>query len=373
MGSGASASVAERLKEASVDNVRLVLAELPSHQLDQLKSAVAAVGTADASAGDEEIPASWGWPKEPLDPEALRMHVLEVTKPTQQEAWDDALAARSIDGKKEDFVEEKAFANLLLNKEGTGEQKKDRGIDHHAYEKGKWYRFLNFKGDSYVYVHNYTRDITATRPENFAALTEEEKALIKKLGVYIKELPTEIERIYTKEKAIPVIYGSQSSCEAMKTFFHYNKNSTLLDASKLKRVNSGALEDCRRAMVWSMKLGTTLCIYCGDVLPDFLEKICISKYKDTFPLSLFMYGGMENDMVREKIFRDDEKEAGQCPIRPGFMVCIMIMYDTMGLQMSSMRKEELVGKIPEFGRMQEIRTYNDDDRIKALAEMRSGK
>ena len=38
-----------------------------------------------------------------------------------------------------------------------------------------------------VYVHNYTRDITATRPENFAELTEEEKALIKKLGVYIKE------------------------------------------------------------------------------------------------------------------------------------------------------------------------------------------
>ena len=35
-------------------------------------------------------------------------------------------------------------------------------------------------------MHNYTRDITATRPENFAELTEEEKALIKKLGVYIK-------------------------------------------------------------------------------------------------------------------------------------------------------------------------------------------
>ena len=40
---------------------------------------------------------------------------------------------------------------------------------------------------SEVYVHNYTRDITATRPENFAELTEEEKALIKKLGVYIKD------------------------------------------------------------------------------------------------------------------------------------------------------------------------------------------
>ena len=43
-----------------------------------------------------------------------------------------------------------------------------------------------FSCHSEVYVHNYTRDITATRPENFAALTEEEKALIKKLGVYIK-------------------------------------------------------------------------------------------------------------------------------------------------------------------------------------------
>ena len=38
-----------------------------------------------------------------------------------------------------------------------------------------------------VYVHNYTRDITATRPENFAELTEEEKALIRKLGTYIKD------------------------------------------------------------------------------------------------------------------------------------------------------------------------------------------
>ena len=142
MGSAASL---ERLKAASTEELRRVVQELPEEQLGQLKRGLAAVG-----AGSEEIPAAWGWPKEPLDPEALRMHVLEVTKPTQQEAWDEALAARSIDGKKEDFVEEKAFANLLLNKEGTGEHKKDRGIDHHAYEKGKWYRFLNFKGDCYA-------------------------------------------------------------------------------------------------------------------------------------------------------------------------------------------------------------------------------
>ena len=28
------------------------------------------------------------------------------------------------------------------------------------------------------------------------------------------------------------------------------------------------------------RLGTTLCIYCGDILPDFQEKICISKHLD---------------------------------------------------------------------------------------------
>ena len=32
--------------------------------------------------------------------------------------------------------------NAVFNQEGTGEAKKDRGIDPHAYQKGKWYRFL---------------------------------------------------------------------------------------------------------------------------------------------------------------------------------------------------------------------------------------
>ena len=153
MGAGASSQVAERLQGATAQDLRSVLQALPSEDCGRIQQAVSASASASATAAtasEEEIPSTWGWPKEPFDPEALRLHVLEATKPTQQEAWDDALAARSMDGKKEDFVEEKAFANLLLNKEGTGEQRKDRGIDHHAYEKGKWYRFLNFKGDCYV-------------------------------------------------------------------------------------------------------------------------------------------------------------------------------------------------------------------------------
>jgi len=326
-------------------------------------------------AGAEDIPEDWGWPKEPFEPEDLRLYVLEETKPTTQEAWDEALAARSLDAKKEDFVAEKAFANLLLNKEGTGEARTGgvyEGIHPNAYKKGKWYRFLNHKGDCYVYVHNYTRNITATRPDNFAELTAEEKKFLKKLGIYIKEIPSEIERVYKQEKAIPVLMGSSDTCHAMKTFFQYDKNSTLLDATKLKRVNGPALEEGRLALVNAMKLGTTLCVYCGDILPEFLEKICVSKYKDTFPLSLFMYDGMKNDMVRERIYRDEEKEGGQCVLRDGFMVCIMLEYDSMELCMSSMKKADLPAKFPEYERMVEVRTYNDDDKKKALELMRNG-
>ena len=51
-------------------------------------------------------------------------------------------------------------------------------------------RFLNAKGDCHVYVHNYTRDITATRPENFTELTEHEKKRLEKLGTFILDLPS---------------------------------------------------------------------------------------------------------------------------------------------------------------------------------------
>ena len=102
MGRGGAGALAT----ASVEELREVFLALPLEQRQQLEAACGS-----------EIPKAWGWPKEAYDPEDLRLYVQQATKPTQQEAWDDALAQRSIDGKKEDFVEEKAFANLLLNKD----------------------------------------------------------------------------------------------------------------------------------------------------------------------------------------------------------------------------------------------------------------
>eukprot|EP00930_Biecheleria_cincta_P004332 TRINITY_DN105244_c0_g1_i1.p1 TRINITY_DN105244_c0_g1~~TRINITY_DN105244_c0_g1_i1.p1 ORF type:complete len:381 (-),score=103.00 TRINITY_DN105244_c0_g1_i1:82-1224(-) len=379
MGSGASTAdllASTGLPDASIDQISDALDALPEAEFAKLKAAMQRRSGAAAAAGEAEGEMPKHWPKQPFEPEDLRLYVLEATKPTAQEKWDEHLALRSVGESQQDHVADKAFANLLLNKEGTGEAKEGRhhdGIDPEAYKHGKWYRFLNHKGDCYVFVHNYTRDITATKPDNFKELTPEELAFLKKLGCYIKELPSEIERIYTKEKKIPIIYGSQSTCEAMKNFFVFDTYCHLMDASKLKRVDTGALEECRSALVTAMKNGQKLMIYCGDVLPDFLEKICITKFKDKFPLSLFTHGGMENELVREKIYLEGDKEGGQCAIREGFMVCIMIMYDSMGLAMSSMLKDELPGKIPEFERMQEVRVYNDEDKLKALEEMRDGK
>mmetsp|Transcript_106288 Transcript_106288/g.342888 ORF Transcript_106288/g.342888 Transcript_106288/m.342888 type:complete len:334 (-) Transcript_106288:164-1165(-) len=327
-----------------------------------------------ASCADDTIPEDWGWPKTPYEPDVLREYVRTVTQPTQQEKWDSQLEARAIDSKLEDHIAEKAFANLMLNKEGTGEAKDSnhhRGIDPNAYKKGRWYRFLNHKGDCYVYVHNYTRDVTATRPENFADLTDEEKKQLDKLGVFIMELPRAIERVYDNQKAIPIIYGSQETCEALKQFFVYDKGGQLLDATKLKRVNAGALEDCRRAIVNALTLGKTLCVYLGDVVPDFAEKVCTGKNREFFPQGVFRHGGLESEMTRDKIYRDADREAGACVVRPGFRVCVVVMYDNMGLEMSSMRTEELPAKIPDFALMQQVRCYCQEDKKKFLEKLRS--
>lgn len=326
-----------------------------------------------AGSADDEIPEEWGWPKIPYEPEDLKEFVHVATQATHQEQWDAQLEARALDSKLEDHIAEKAFANLLLNKEGTGDAKDSvhhLGIDPNCYKKGRWYRYLNHSGECYVYVHNYTRAITASRPDNFKDLTEEEKARVAKLGVYIKELPREIERIYDNQNAIPIIYGSEETCEALKLYFLYDKGGQLLDATKLKRVNAGALEESRRAIVNALNLGKTLCVYLGDNVPDFAEKICISKYKDSFPIGVFRHGGLDSDSVREKFYRDEDKEAGQCVVRPGFRVCVVIMYDGMNYEMSSMRKDELPTKIPDFGLMHQVRCYNDADKQKILEQMR---
>ena len=88
----------------------------------------------------DEIPDDWKWPAEPFEPETLREYVLACTKLTQQEQWDRQLELRAGDAL-QDHTAEKVYANVMLNKEGTGQEQTTFGIDPNAYRAGRWYRW----------------------------------------------------------------------------------------------------------------------------------------------------------------------------------------------------------------------------------------
>eukprot|EP00746_Dinoflagellata_sp_MGD_P166895 gnl/MRDRNA2_/MRDRNA2_97111_c0_seq1.p1 gnl/MRDRNA2_/MRDRNA2_97111_c0~~gnl/MRDRNA2_/MRDRNA2_97111_c0_seq1.p1 ORF type:complete len:420 (-),score=110.43 gnl/MRDRNA2_/MRDRNA2_97111_c0_seq1:40-1299(-) len=362
-------SAKEAIEKAMASREAPEKAKPATKPADQAKPAEKAKSAPAEEVADGDIPASWGWPKEPIEPEELKEYVKEKTKNTSQEEWSAALQARTEGEAIQDHAAEKVFANVCLNKEGTGDAKADEGIDPNAYLAGKWYRFLNANEDCYVYIHNYTKDITATKPDNFKELTDEEKKRLKQLGTYIKELPQKIDSVYNKIKCIPIIFASQETCEALKNFFLYDKGGELCDTSKLKRINAKGLEECRKAIVNAMKLGKTLCVYLGDHICEFEEKVCIAKNRNSFPDAVFRYGGLDNEKVKENIYTEEDKEGGQCVVRPGFKVCLVLMYDSMNFDMSSFRKEEMQ-KIPLIQHMEELRTYNEDDKKRFLAQQK---
>ena len=116
-----------------------------------------------------------------------------------------------------------------------------------------------------------------------------------------------------------------------------------------------------------MKLGKMLCVYLGDIIPELGEKICTTKNRDTFPIGLWQYNGLNSEMVKEKIYRDDDKEAGQCVVRDGFRICVVLMYDSMCYQHSSWRNDEMKSRIPNFDHMEQVRCYTDQD-VKQILE-----
>merc|ERR1712146_654779 len=99
-------------------------------------------------------------------------------------------------------------------------------------------------------------------------------------------------------------------------------------------MNAKTLEDCRLAIIGAMKYGKALCIYIDDNVCDFVEKVCVKKNKDTFPIEVFSYGGLEADSVKEQIYRLEDKEANQCVVRDGFMIFLLVSYDREDLEIS---------------------------------------
>lgn len=291
---------------------------------------------AEPEEDEDEIPEDWGWAQKAYLPEDLQAYARE------------ALAAAEADGAEEEGCKEWPAA------------------DPRALEKGRWYRFTDPSGSRHIFVHNYTRDITGNRPQNCTELTEKEKRM---LGTSITDLPYLLQRIYEQKKKIPIVYGTDAACHAFKNYATYSADGHLLDTSVLRRVNERSLEECRQAIVSAMKNGTKLCVFVGDHVCDFAEKICIPKNKSKFPIGLFTHKGLEGDMVKDSIFSSDDREGGQCVVREGFMVYLLVSYGDGGgaMDMSSARRDEL-RMIPYIDSMEMVRCHCDEDRTTLLQE-----
>mmetsp|Transcript_74682 Transcript_74682/g.211271 ORF Transcript_74682/g.211271 Transcript_74682/m.211271 type:complete len:309 (-) Transcript_74682:31-957(-) len=295
----------------------------------------------------EEVPESFGWPKEPYVREALAFYVDEFCKRADAESSEMSAGVQVM---KLDYV---------------------AGADPNSYKAGEWYNVMNHRGDCVLYVHNYTRDITAVRPPNFKGITEEERRVIARLGTFIQDLSSELDKVYRVQKALPLVMASEETCDALRNFAVWDAKSTLLDATKLRRVNPAVLEESRKSIVYAMKEGTTLWVWLGDNdMPFFETKICTSKNRDKVPLGLFMHGGLESDVVKDKIYTEDDKSDGACKVKPDFKVVFLAMYDNFMHEMSGIQLAALQERVPYFEYLQKVKCYSEGDKLKLLAKMR---
>eukprot|EP00930_Biecheleria_cincta_P035415 TRINITY_DN24358_c0_g1_i1.p1 TRINITY_DN24358_c0_g1~~TRINITY_DN24358_c0_g1_i1.p1 ORF type:complete len:333 (+),score=69.67 TRINITY_DN24358_c0_g1_i1:139-1137(+) len=231
--------------------------------------------------------------------------------------------------------------------------------DDSALKQGKWYRFQEEGGSDTirsVFVHNYTLSVKADPPPNSVELTKQQK---QTLGIHVKEVPAALRQIYDK-KIIPIVYGSEDACDVIRNFAIYEERHHFLDTSKLKRVTAPALEECRQAIVCAMRYGKMLCLNIGDPVCELQEKICVSKNRGSFPAGLFQHGGLDSELLREKMYQVEDKDGGQCVMRDGFGVFLLAAYDGSSLAMSSARNDEL-RRIPGLDQMEEVRMHCDED------------
>jgi len=311
-----------------------------------------AAASEEGTGTEVPVPEEWGWPKEPYQPEALNAYVIKTSQQAEEERL-LAMKGADIEG-----IDKPLMA--------------DSGVDPNAFKAGKWFSFMNHKGDCRLYVHNYTRNITALRPPNFYEMTEEEKRAIAQLGIFMMDLHGEVEKVYRNQKAIPFVLASEETCEALMTFARIDAKSRLLDTTTLRRIRPAALEDARQSIVYALKEGCTLWVWLGDNdMPNFEEKVCTSKNRDKFPMGLFTYGGLESKMVREKIYRDADLEEGECKMKPDFKVVFFAKYDNYMHVMSGVQRSALQDNIPYFEGMQMVKAYNEADKEALLTRMRN--
>merc|ERR1711976_665735 len=113
------------------------------------------------------------------------------------------------------------------------------------------------------------------------------------------DLPSKLKHIHDTLRLIPLVYASSGVCEMLTKYADFAQEQHLLDATKLRRVNPKVLEDSRKAIVNAMRCGKTLCIYVGDDVCDFAEKVCLRKNSGSIPRDIFKHGGLEQTTIKE--------------------------------------------------------------------------
>uniref|UniRef100_A0A0G4HPF3 Uncharacterized protein n=1 Tax=Chromera velia CCMP2878 TaxID=1169474 RepID=A0A0G4HPF3_9ALVE len=266
--------------------------------------------------------------------------------------------SKSLGGSKQMAQNEKEFADMakMGGKEDGATQQ--GGVSEKSLKCGKWYKFLNAQGTCFLYIHNITKDITSIRPENYEdepeekSAAKEEKKESNEAKVPLKEIEAALEKAKAAGK-IPLLQCDEATHEALLTFFKYKGVVMDTRALALGAVKTGikyddAMESSRKAIVHAMKEGKRLLVDLGADVAEFKTKICTMKTRDKFPSQLFTFGRVAGSrMVYEKIYKDEDKEGGQCGVRDGFETVVSVL--------ESVPLTALQEKLPDFDKMEIVK------------------
>jgi len=181
--------------------------------------------------------------------------------------------------------------------------------------------------------------------------TLEELEQERKRGIPLQLLEDELMRARCKKKIVCML-GTEQTAEKIWTFFKYRgfvvdgKAMASLPVLRSKARLEILLEEARRAIVNAAKQGQVCLIHLGSCIPPFNDKICA--YANYFPPEVFHFGQLKGSVLN-KLYREEDKEAGQCVVRDGFQVVVNLALDgDFSMEMSSMQKAEVQEKIPGF-------------------------
>lgn len=252
----------------------------------------------------------------------------------RQRPADQSDYSKSLSGTAEDTAKEREAAELMRG-DATAEEDDPLLLrplvltpgEHQELEaRGKWLKFMGSAG-CFLYIHSLTRELRSTRPEAFV---EEKVASKNSRDAYnglptvdLTALPAEIERIVSEERKTPLVLDAS---EDRKVATFYSFKGVLVDGTKLalpvrdkaRPKPKAWLEEARAKAVVAMKRGVTLAVDLGEAEGSKAPLVSQWCKADGLRKELFNEAGKSlarNKMALGKMFRDDEKEYGECIVR----------------------------------------------------------